>query len=270
VALGYVRAQLDFGPRIPNSDGHRRTGDWILAQLRRSADTVFEQPWNHVSAKGDTLRLRNLIARFRPAATERVLLLAHWDTRPVSDDPSVPADQRQLPVPGANDGASGVAVLLAVADVLKKTPPSVGVDLLFVDGEDFGDFPSDTDVLLGSKYFAAHLPWPNYKPLYGVLLDMIGDADLQIYQEGNSLQSAPEVVTRVWQVAKDMGHDDVFVPQGKWTVTDDHIPLIKAGLRVIDVIDLDYPAHHTPQDGFAKVSAASLKKVGDVMVGLVR
>jgi hypothetical protein len=269
-ALAMVKTQLDFGARIPNTPPHVKTGDWILARLAATADTAYAQPFTQVSAKGDTLRLRNFIGRFRPAAKDRVLYLAHWDTRPISDDASVPMAQRNVPVPGANDGASGVALLLHLAELLKKTPPSVGVDLVFVDGEDYGEFSSDTDVLLGSKYFATHLPSADYKPLFGVLFDMIGDADLAIYQEGNSIEKAPEIVARVWAAAKDLGHSDVFMDQGKYTVTDDHIPLLKAGLRVIDVIDLDYPAHHTPNDTYDKVSAKSLKAVGDVAYSLVR
>jgi glutaminyl-peptide cyclotransferase len=267
-ALGYVKTQLDFGPRIPGTNGARRAGDWIIAEMRARADTVVVQSWTHTSAQGVRLPLRNILARFRPTATERVLYLTHWDTRPVSDLADNPI-QRQLPVPGANDGGSGVALFLALGDVLKKTPPSVGVDLLFVDGEDYGDFSKDQDVLLGSKYFAEHLPSPDYRPIFGVLWDMIGDKDLQIYQEVNSAQQAPEVVARVWDQAEALGYGDIFISQTKYTVTDDHIPLLKQGLRVIDVIDLDYPDHHKPTDRLDKVSARSLQIVGDVATTLV-
>src|SRR4051812_17275966 len=193
-AYGYVKTQLDFGPRIPGSDGARKTGDWIVAQMKQRADTVIEQTWKHVTQKGDTLPLRNILARFKPQATERVLYVTHWDTRPVSDDASVPADKRTIPVPGANDGASGVALFVALGDVLKKMPPNVGVDLLFVDGEDYGpsfDTGKDQDVLIGSRYFADHLPSTDYQPIFGVLFDMIGDAVLRIPQESNSITGAP-------------------------------------------------------------------------------
>jgi hypothetical protein len=278
-ALGYVKTQLDFGPRIPGTEGHRRTGDWIVAEMRKRADSVVVQEWTHVTARGDTLPMRNVIARFRPQERDRVLYITHWDTRPVSDEATDPR-QRQLPVPGANDGASGVALFLALGDALKKTPPEFGVDLLFVDGEDYGDFSKDQDVLIGSKYFAEHLPSAGYQPIFGVLWDMIGDRDLQIFQEGNSVQAAPEVVARVWRQADEMGYGRYFVPEVGTTVTDDHVPLIKKGLRVIDVIDIDYPRptppgqarvnyHHTPQDTFDKVSAQSLQVVGDVALGLL-
>jgi Zn-dependent M28 family amino/carboxypeptidase len=236
--------------------------------MRRRADTVIEQRWTHVTARGDTLPLRNVLARWRPDAAGRVLYLTHWDTRPVSESASDPA-QRRLPVPGANDGASGVALFVALGDVLKRTPPSVGVDLLFVDGEDYGDFDKKQDVLMGSTYFAAHPPEPGYRPLYGVLFDMIGDADLRIYQEVNSVQAAPEIVSRVWGQAAELGYQRVFVPEARFQVTDDHIPLIDKGWRVIDVIDIEYPYHHTPQDLLDKVSARSLQIVGDVATALV-
>ena len=274
-ALGYVKTQLDFGPRIPGSDGHRKTGDWIVQKMRPLADTVIEQRWNHVTAAGDTLPLRNILARYKPQLKERILYLTHWDTRPVADASPILGD-KQKPVPCANDGASGPAMFIALAEVLKKTPPQYGVDLLFVDGEDYGNFARDEDVLLGSKYFADHLPSADYRPLYGVLWDMIGDADLKIYQEVNSIQSAPEIVARVWQTAEDLGYKNYFIPQTGSAVTDDHLPLIKKGLRVIDVIDIDYVEqggskdyHHTIYDTIDKVSAHSLQVVGDVAVTLV-
>lgn len=267
-ALEYARQQLAFGPRVPGTDGHRKAGDWIVAEMRQRADTVVEQAWTHTTADGKQLPLRNVLARFRPGESQRVLYVTHWDTRPVSDGAEDPA-QRAIPVPGANDGASGVGLFVALADVLKKTPPAYGVDLLFVDGEDYGSFDTNTDVLLGSTYFAEHLPDSAYRPLFGVLFDMIGDRDLQIYEEENSAQSAPEVVQRVWEQAAAMGYQKYFIPQVKYNVIDDHIPLLRRGLRVIDVIDLDYPYHHKPSDTIDKISAHSLQVVGDVATGLL-
>ena len=170
------------------------------------------------------------------------------------------------------------ALFIALGDVLKKTPPTVGVDLLFVDGEDYGTFgPPDVDVLLGSTYFAANMP-DGYQPIFGVLFDMIGDADLLIPQESNSVERAPEVVSRVWDTAAKLGYQRYFPPSIGYEVTDDHIPLLDKGLRVIDVIDLDYLGppgsgkpnyHHTPEDTLDKVSAQSLKIVGDVAYALI-
>ena len=272
-AFSYVEQQMQFGPRIPNTPAHERTGDWILAQLRARADTIGVQAITHVTRRGDTLHLRNFFARFRPAAAERVLFLAHWDTRPHADQ-SANLGQQRLPVPGANDGASGVAVLLGVADALKAKPPAVGVDLLFVDGEDYGDFTKDsTDVLIGSRYFAAHQP-PGYPPLFAVLFDMVGDKDLRIGYEGNSQAFAPEVVDRVWRTANELGYERYFIPQVESTLIDDHVALQKAGIHAIDVVDFNYgPGNsywHTTEDTIDKVSAASLKVVGDVAVALVR
>ena len=267
-AFGYVEKQLSFGPRIPNTPGHVQMGDWLLSELRTRADTVIVQSFQQRTSKGETLRLRNFFARFRPQATDRILFLAHWDTRPFADK-SANLGQQRLPVPGANDGASGVAVLLGVADALKAKPASIGVDLLFVDGEDYGDFSDSTETLLGSRYFAKHLP-PGYTTLFAVLFDMVGDRDLQILQEGFSVQNAPEVVQRVWETADRLGYGRVFVKRVGEALTDDHVPLQQAGLRAIDIIDFDFPYHHTTEDTIDKISAESLQIVGDVAVALIR
>jgi glutaminyl-peptide cyclotransferase len=269
-ALRYAKAQLDFGPRIPGTPGAQRAGDWIVQQMRQRADTVIVQTWTHTTQDGKQLPLRNIIARFNPTAASRILYVTHWDTRPTSDEAENPAD-RQLPVPGANDGASGVGLFVALGDALKKTPPAQGVDLLFVDGEDYGAFDEQlADVLIGSTYFAANPPEPGYKPIFGVLFDMIGDKDLRIKKEGYSVQQAPEVVERVWAQAAELGFDDIFVQEDAGPITDDHVPLLRAGMRVIDVIDLDYPYHHRPTDTIDKISARSLSIVGAVAEALLR
>jgi len=286
-ALAYARAQVNFGPRVPGSAGHRNAGDWIAAQMRARADSVEEQTWIHVTQGGDTLRMRNILARFRPGVQERVLYVTHWDTRPTADnDRNLGA--RQRPIPGANDGASGVGLFVALADALAKTPPTVGVDLLFVDGEDYGAFEdaSDTtknkDVLIGSRYFANRMP-ASYKPIYGVVWDMIGDKSLQLYPEGHSMSAAPEVVSRVWVTAQELGYGKYFINEAKGPITDDHLPFIRKGLRVIDVIDIDYCSdggttcggdatrnlHHTQDDTIDKISAKSLQIVGDVALTLL-
>ena len=268
-AFRWVEYQVAAGPRIPGTAAHRAIGDWLLAQLRQRADTVEVQAFTHVTEAGDTLPLRNFLARFRPGAGDRVLFLAHWDSKPHAEQDPDPA-KRDLPVPGANDGASGVAVLLGVADQLKRTPPSLGVDLLFVDGEDYGRFEGDApDNLLGSRFFATHLP-SGYHPLYAVLLDMVGDRDQAFPQEGYSVENAPEVVDRVWQTAEDIGLGRVFRPVQGIALTDDHIPLLQAGIHAIDVIDFDFPWWHTTEDTPDKVSARSLANVGKVVLALVR
>jgi Zn-dependent M28 family amino/carboxypeptidase len=267
-ALSYVEQQLAFGPRVPNTEGHRRMGDWLAAELAARADTVIVQSWTHTTKRGDRLALRNFFARIKPDAQERVLFVAHWDTRPRADQDRNLANQR-LPVPGANDGASGVAVLLGVADALKTRPPAYGVDLLFVDGEDWGDFADSTESLIGSRYFAQRLP-QGYAPLFAVVVDMVGDRDPQFYYEGNSENGAPEVVRRVWQTAERIGYGGVFIDGVRHTLTDDHVPLLEAGIHAIDIIDFDYPYWHTRDDTLDKVSGETLAMVGNVLIALVR
>lgn len=275
-ALSYVGRFMEFGARVPGTEAHKKAGDWIVSEMRLRADTVIVQEWTYRTTiamgsmpVGTTLPLRNVLARFNPMAEERLLYVTHWDSRPVADK-STTDSLRRLPTPGANDGGSGVGLFLALGDVLKATPPGIGVDLLFVDGEDYGQFTPDVDVLLGSKYFADNLPSANYRPLFGVVWDMVGETDLRIPQEEHSINRAPEVVERVWRTAADMGHGNVFIPSSTFPITDDHLPLLDKGLRVIDVIDLDYAHHHTVNDTIDKLSARSLKVVGDVAWKLIQ
>ncbi|HMA43831.1 MAG TPA: M28 family peptidase [Gemmatimonadales bacterium] len=271
-AFTYLEQQVRFGPRIPGSAAHDSTGDWILARLRERADTVIVQDISHRTAAGQTIHMRNFLARFRPSQAERVLYLAHWDTRPRADQSPNLAAQRQ-PVLGANDGASGVAVLLGAADAFKAKPPAVGVDLLFVDGEDYGDFADSTAVLIGSRWFAAHQP-EGYPPLFAVLFDMVGDRDLHLPFEQNSQGFAPEVVDRVWSVADSLGYGSVFVREPGPSLIDDHVALQRANIHAIDVVDFSYGPNngywHTTEDTLDKVSAQSLQIVGDVAVAVVR
>lgn len=250
-AMRWVEHQVAAGPRVPNTAAHRAIGDWLVQELRARADSVEEQVFVHVTQRGDTLRLRNLIARFRPADPNRILYVSHWDSRPTADNDPDPA-KRGEPTPGANDGASSTALLLGVADVLKRQAPAFGVDLLFTDGEDWGDF-SGPDALIGARYFARNLP-AGYQPLFAVVWDMVGDRDQGFPQEGYSLERAPEVVERVWGAAEEIGLGSVF-PQRQGTyVTDDHVPLLEAGIRAVNVIDLQYPAWHTVADTPDKLS----------------
>ena len=271
-ALEYAGTQVAFGPRVPGTEGHRRAAAWLDSLLRTRADTVVAQRWDHVSLGGDTLPLVNLVARFNPASTQRILFVAHWDTRPRSDGPGAAPADSATPVPGANDGASGVAVLLGIADALAARPPTIGVDLLLVDGEDYGIFAEKKDVLIGSRYYALHPVGP--PPLYAVLFDMVGDRELRLSREGNSMVGAPEVVELVWSTAADAGFGDVFVGHEGTTVDDDHVELQKGGIRAVDVIDFSYgPNHswwHTPDDTMDKISARSLEIVGTVALALVQ
>ncbi|MCC7055364.1 MAG: M28 family peptidase [Gemmatimonadaceae bacterium] len=270
-SMTYLRTALGFGTRVPGSTGHVKTGDWIVAEMRARGATVTEQTWTHTTKGGTALPMRNIIARFNPTAATRVLYVTHWDTRPRSDGQGVAPADTGKPIVGANDGTSGIALFLSIADALKAKPTTVGVDLVFVDGEDYGSFgPPEVDVFIGSEYFARHLPDPGYAPEFAVVWDMIGDRSLQIFQEQFSLDNAGAVVARVWSRAEALGYANYFIQRPKHPVNDDHIPLQKVGLKAIDVIDLDYPYHHTQEDTEDKVSRESMQVVGTVAVSLIR
>jgi glutaminyl-peptide cyclotransferase len=272
-AMELVERQVAFGPRVPNTEGHARMLQFLQEFLRPLADSVAVEEFEHVPIQGDTLHLANVIARFRPDAPSRVLLAAHWDSRPVAEQDPDPA-KREQPIPGANDGGSGTAVLLEMARVLSKNPlpQGYGVDLAFLDGEDYGHDPQtlkprEPDMYLGAKEFAKR--HSDYRPLFGILLDLVGDKNPQFMQESHSVDAVPEIVRRVWAAAEDLGHGDVFREQGLGYITDDHVYLNQAGIRTMDLIDFDYPAWHTHDDVPANMSAKSLGLVGDVLVELI-
>jgi Zn-dependent M28 family amino/carboxypeptidase len=232
------------------------------------ADSVTLQKWWHHTASGDSIAMTNVLAQFNLKATQRVLYLAHWDTRPrAENDPD--ATKKKLPIPGADDGGSGVAILLGVADALKKLPPDVGVDLLYVDGEDYGEFTPRADVLIGASYYATHQIVAT-RPIFAILFDMVGHANLKLPIETNSQIAVPDVVDRVWSTASALGYGHIFTRSSYGMITDDHIPLIEAGLKVIDIIDLTYPYWHTTQDTPDKESAQSLEAVGNTAVAVIR
>ena len=268
-AFDLLKKQVEIGPRYSGAPGHDTCRDLIVSQLKRHADEVRLQEFSK-TVKGKNLILDNIIARFNTAAKRRILLAAHWDTRPIADM-EVDASKRAKPIPGANDGASGVAVLLELARMFAERKPDVGVIMVFFDGEDYVTSPpSQETMFLGSKYFAEHLDTRTKNAIaYGILLDMVGDKDLAVYQESQSVQAAPEVVKRVWDTAKSLGYEKSFIPQTKYSVSDDHIPLIEAGVKCIDVIDFNYGPWHTLDDTVDKCSADSLKIVGDVVAHLV-
>ncbi|HEX6940538.1 MAG TPA: M28 family peptidase [Longimicrobiales bacterium] len=268
-AYALVESQVAFGPRVPGTAGHAEQLAWMEAYLRERADTVILQPFDHRAASGEAVRMTNVFARFRPDAGDRILLLTHWDTRPMADnDPDT--DRRDEPIVGANDGASGVAVLLQLADVLSRHSPPIGVDLLFTDGEDFGP----GEMYLGATYFAANpVPGPGYRPLYGVLIDMVGDRNPVFPIEPLSYDFAPEAVERVWRLAGELGYGHVFVRRHQGAIGDDHVPLNRAGIRTIDIIDFEYgPGNaywHTSQDVLENTAPDGLEAVGTVLTALV-
>jgi Zn-dependent M28 family amino/carboxypeptidase len=267
-AHALLRRQVEFGPRVAGTEGHAAQLAWMAQRLAAAADTLVRQDFRHV-VEGDTLRMTNLFARFAADNAERILLVAHWDTRPTADS-ETSAERRAQPIPGANDGASGTAVLLHLADILAANPPPIGVDILLVDGEDYG--PYENNMYLGAKHFAANHP-EGYMPLYGILLDMIGDLDPVYPIEGNSQSYAPEVVERVWRLAEQLGYSDLFVRRQGISISDDHIPLNRAGFRTIDIIDFDYgPGNrywHTLGDTVEHTSPRGLGAVGTVVTTLI-
>ncbi|MBA2565325.1 MAG: M28 family peptidase [Gemmatimonadetes bacterium] len=269
-AFALVERQVAFGPRVPNTDAHRAMRAFLTERLRGLADSVAVHEFTHVTVQGDTLRLANVLASFDPRSPSRILLAAHWDTRPVAnEDPD--SSRRREPIPGANDGGSGVAVLLTLAEVLRNDPlPSGhGVDLLFLDGEDYGHDPVTLssraeDMYLGAREFAR--THARYRPIAGILLDLVGDRDPMFKQEAYSREYAPEIVERVWRAAADLGHGEIFTDEALGYITDDHLFLNQAGIRTIDIIDFDYPAWHTLADRPDRMSAETLRIVGDVLL----
>jgi hypothetical protein len=265
-AYEHVKKQVSFGPRVVGTPGHKAQLDWMVGYLRPLADTVNLQEFTHEHSRSKTnLHLTNVFARFNKNAGARMLLLAHWDTRPTADNDGDDGKRKQ-PILGANDGASGTAVLLEIARLLKQNPPPIGVDILLVDGEDYG--PDSQNMYLGATYFAANLP-AGYKPLYGILLDMIGDLNPVYPIEGNSQDSAPEVVERVYRTAEQIGLGEFFPRRDGGYISDDHLPLNRAGLRTIDIIDFDYPHWHRSTDVLENTSPRGLDAVGKVLMELI-
>lgn len=265
-AFEHIETQCAFGPRTPNSPAHDQCREYLLRTLQEAAPICRIQQFIHIDTlKKDTLHLTNLIASFNPKHKTRILLCAHWDCRPWADkEPDTTL--HRLPVPGANDGASGVAVLLVMADIMKSNVPPIGVDIVFFDGEDYGrdDYPEGW--LLGSRYFVQNIG--GYRPAAVILLDMIGDSDLQIYREYYSNNHARWLVDKFWTAAKIEGAGHFF-DEVRHTVLDDHVPFLQAGIPAIDVIDMDYPFWHTLADTPDKCSESSLGEVGRTLVRFV-
>jgi glutaminyl-peptide cyclotransferase len=253
-ALKDVIKQVEFGPRIPDSTAHSQTIQYIQAELKMVGweSNVLNQPINGHTAY-------NILAT-RSSIAPTILIGAHYDSRIYADNDPNPANHT-VPVPGANDGASGVAVLLELARSLPKDGTPVA--LLFIDIEDNGQIPG-WDWIQGSRAFAADLP---FRPMSVVIVDMIGDSDLNIYME----KSSDKILTsQLWKTAKSLGYQDVFLPSYKYQVIDDHTPFLEKGIRAVDIIDLDYPFWHTVQDLPDKVSPVSLQKIGDTLLKWIK
>jgi len=270
-AFEYLTKQTDFGSRSPGSIAHSNCLAYLQSEMQKYAEAVNLQPFTHIGYDGKNITMSNIISSFNIKSTTRILLLAHWDSRPRAEQDKDQKKQNNA-VLGANDGASGVAVLLEIARHMKSQPPSIGVDILFTDGEDYGKEGDLNNYFLGARYFANNLP-PGFKPAFGILLDMIGDSQLEIRKERFSLKYAPDVVDIVWSTAKSLGVDQ-FSDNVQGYVEDDHLSLNESGIKTIDLIDFNYPDEsnrywHTTKDTPDKCSSESLEAVGKVLMYVI-
>ena len=270
-AYSYVARQVSFGPRVPNTEAHRLCGEWLMGELRRHGAEVIPQRAVLKAFDGTDLRALNIFGRFNPDAERRILLLAHWDCRPWADQDPDPAN-RSKPVDGANDGASGVGVLLEIARQLGKSGSQRGVDILFVDAEDWGTEGDEESWALGARYFMEHLPVEGYMPEEAILLDMVGGKGATFCREYFSEQAAPRLAQSLWGIAASRGYGHLFLNQLGGAVTDDHVQLIAHGIPAVDIIEYHpedeigfNPRWHTASDNMEGIDRATLKAVGETV-----
>ncbi len=275
-AYSYIEKQLSFGPRNPNSSAHQLALAYLDSELNKFADKVTLQNFSYPGYNDETLHLTNIIASFNPDAKDRIFLCAHWDSRPRADKDKNP-ELVNKPIPGANDGASGVAILIELARILKENKVQIGVDLILFDGEDYGTESDLQNYLLGSKYFAANLP-KDYKPGFGILLDLVGDKEAKFNKETNSMMYAPDIVDIIWSTALEQNATSFSNLEGEG-IYDDHIPLNQVGLRTVNIVDADLigansPVQrrnywHTHNDNIDNIGKETLKQVGDVLTRII-
>jgi len=283
-AYYFIQKQVDFGPRVPNSDGHKICSDFLINQLKSYGASIKEQEFTEQAYDGTMLHLKNIIASYNTSAHKRILLAAHWDTRPYADKD---IEGRYEPIEGANDGASGVGVLLEVARILNKNElPDVGLDIIFFDGEDYGEHEDVENVpmknglvqiwwCLGSQYWADHPHVPKYSAYYGILLDMVGARNARFFKEGGSMQFAPKVVNKVWATARSLGYSNYFVSTNSPGIMDDHIFVNRdAKIPMIDIVEYDPNSpsyyfgqyHHTKKDNMSIIDKQTLQAVGETVL----
>lgn len=271
-AYTFVEKQCSFGPRVPNTAAHRECGDWLSAKLKSYGARVTEQRADIRAFDGTVLHMRNIVGEFQPEKSNRVLLVAHWDSRPWADNDPDETNHGKA-VMAANDGASGVGVLLEIARLLSQSESSTGIDILFVDAEDWGDSASDDESswALGAQYWS-HTPHrDNYvRPQYGILLDMVGDENATFCKEYFSMRFAPQLVQQIWAAASRLGFSGYFVDTQGGAVTDDHLALNAGGIPCIDIIDQREggfcPQWHTIDDTMGHISRETLNAVGRTLV----
>jgi Zn-dependent M28 family amino/carboxypeptidase len=279
-AFEFVKKQVDFGPRVPNTKGHKACGKYLVEQLKNFADTVYEQNVILTAFDDTKLQSKNIIASFNPSNNNRILLAAHWDTRPFADQDS---EKQNEPILGANDGASGVGVLLEVANVLKAKKPNIGVDIILFDSEDYGQ-PSNSKLpqkentyCLGSQYWAKNKHLPNYIAKFGILLDMVGAEGAYFTQEGVSVQYANSVTQKVWKKGIEAGYSSYFSFEKTHPITDDHFYInTLANIPTVDIIHYDYSTEsnfpktwHTHNDKLENIDKNSLKAVGQTLLQVI-
>ncbi|HOW86818.1 MAG TPA: M28 family peptidase [Candidatus Aminicenantes bacterium] len=279
-AYAFVKAQVDFGPRVPGTPAHAACADWFVKTLRQWTPDVVVQEFKARAFDGRPLEGQNIAAAFNPAAAERILLCAHWDSRPFADHDPDPAN-RFRPVTGANDGASGAGVLLEVARCLALKKPAVGVDILLLDLEDFGEHANwrgrtEDCWGLGSQHWARQPHREGYRARFGILLDMVGGADAVFPMEGTSMSFAPAVVRKVWAVARGLGLGRYFIEAESDPLIDDHLYINRdARIPTIDIIDYDagrggFPASwHTVGDTLDKIDRKTLAAVGRTVLAVI-
>lgn len=280
-AYEYVKRQLDFGPRIPGSEAHASCAEWFVDFFNAKADTVYVQEFRTRLYNGESIDGKNIIASFNPEAKKRVLLAAHWDSRPFADhDP----DEKNwnTPIDGANDGASGVGVLMEVARALNENPINLGIDIILFDLEDYGapyylNLMTNDDWALGSQYWAKNPHIYNYRAYFGILLDMVGAPNPKFPKEYYSQQFAPSLSNDVWEIAREIGYSDYFSNEIGHPINDDHIYVnLYAKIPMIDIIHLEndsessfYPYWHTVKDNIEQIDPKTLEMVGNVVLNVV-
>lgn len=269
-AYAYVARQVRFGPRVPNSAAHDLTADWLAAELKRHGAGVTLQKGDLTAFDGTILHATNIMGSYNPDSQNRLLLLAHYDTRPWADEDPDPAN-RNKPVPGANDGASGVGVLLELARIFGENNPGMGVDILLVDCEDYGQTQDEDSWALGTRYFVEKTVNAGYRPQAAVLLDMVGARGAVFPAEYYSREAAPALDDAMRNAAERAGHGSRFPRVYGSAVTDDHLELLKAGIPAIDIIDYREgkgfsPTWHTLADDLPDIDRESLRAVGETLL----
>lgn len=276
-AYAHLQKQVAFGPRVPNSDAHHKTLQYLSNQLQQYAgkNGVFVQKFN-AEGYGEELHLANIIASFNLTAKKRIMLAAHWDTRPRADEDSV---RKEQPVSGADDGASGVAVLLEIARIMGEKEPQIGVDIVLFDGEDYGESGDLDKYFLGSRYWSENPPVAGYNPYFAILLDMVGAKNARFPKEEYSVMFAKELVQNIWKVAGELGYELYFPDEQGALVSDDHVIVNRiTGIPMVNIINhgrnsrgvAEFAGHwHTHADSLNIISLETLQAAGDVLTEII-